>query len=134
MVEVTSTHNRRGVRQPRISCFYNTVLSKLRTAREVAMRRVILNTQTTHTLGRSCRVLKSNEDAARATDLRGLRLFIGHSRDKYAGHQRYGRPASMAAIPGAVRMLEPTGLGHVGPRRCWQVRRPVVSLAIAGTC
>ena len=41
------------------------------------MRRVILNSQTTHALGLDRRVLKSTEDGTRSSNLRGLRLFLG---------------------------------------------------------
>ncbi len=95
------------------------------------MRRVILNTQTTDALGLNRRVLKSIEDGTRATNLREMRLFLRHPREIYAGHLGSGKPAGRSGLPGAVLTPEPTGLGQVGPRRCWQLRHVNVSRVIA---
>ena len=95
------------------------------------MRRVILNTETTDALGRNRQVLTSVEDSTRATDLREMRLYFGHPREIVAGHLGSGKPAGRSGLPGAVLRLEPTGLGPVGPRRCWQLRHVNVSCAIA---
>ena len=97
------------------------------------MRRVILNTLSTDALGRNCQVPKSIEDGTRATDLRGMHLFLRHPREIYAGHLGSGKSAGRSGLPGAVLMPEPTGLGHVGPRRCWQLRHVNVSQMIAST-
>jgi hypothetical protein len=95
------------------------------------MRRVILNTLSTDALGQDRRVLKSIEDGTRSTNLRGLRLFYGHPREMHAGHLRSGKSAGRAGLPGVVWMPEPTGLGHAGPRRCWQLRHGIASCASA---
>jgi hypothetical protein len=97
------------------------------------MRSVILNSQTNVTTGISRQVLKSREGVTRAMGLRGMRLFLEHSRDRHAGRLRLGKPAHQAAIPGAALMSEPTGPGDSGPRRCWQARRSIGSRAYAGS-
>lgn len=91
------------------------------------MRRVILNSQTTHALGLDRRVLKSTEDGTRSSNLRGLRLFFGHPREIYAGPIGSGKSAGRAGLPGAVLMPEPSGLGDFGPRRCWQLRHAILA-------
>jgi hypothetical protein len=96
------------------------------------MRRDILKSQTIATVGLTGLVLKSCEDATRGNTLRGLRLYVGHPRERYAGHFETGIAVHMA-VPGAVPTLEPTGPGDCGPRRCWQSRRSLASRVTASS-
>jgi hypothetical protein len=97
------------------------------------MRSVILYSQTIATAGGSRQVLKSREDMTRATGLRGMRLFLEHSRETCADHPRSDKPAQIVAVPGAACLSEPRGSGNSGPRRCWQARRLLASRVYAGS-